>query len=232
MLRVLRFGWGLFVVLLVVAGFSIHASNPSQAIPSQVMTPRISVTPAAFNLAESGSTQISATLREPIICPTDPSLSCSVILNFAASVPSGISLSNTSIEWTQADFSLPKTFTVSMTNPSLFVNNQVVRLVAVADSRSQYYSGFSVDIAVTIAVTQATTTTTIASTTTTTIATTTTQPPTPSTTTPTPISPAHSANSLPATGNDLRLANIAVSVLIVGLVTVVTRKRLHHSRSQ
>jgi hypothetical protein len=37
---------------------------------------------------------------------------------------------------------------------------------------------------------------------------------------------------LPATGNDLRLANIAVSVLIVGLVTVVTRKRLHHSRSQ
>jgi hypothetical protein len=37
---------------------------------------------------------------------------------------------------------------------------------------------------------------------------------------------------LPATGNDLSLANIAVSLLIIGLITVVTRKRLHHSRSQ
>lgn len=223
MLRVMRFGWVLFVVLLIVAGFSIHAANPSQAFPSRVMTPKISVTPAAFTLAEGGSTQISATLDEPIICPSDPNLSCSVILNFAASVPSGIALSNTSIEWTQAEFAQAKTFTVSLTNPSLFVNNQVFRLVAVANSRSQYYSGFSVEIAVTV---------TVAQTATTTIATTTTPPPAPSTTTPISTSPELSARSLPATGNDLSLANIAVSLLIIGLVTVVTRKRLHHSRSQ
>lgn len=221
MLRIMRFGWALFVALLLAAGVSIHAANPSQAFPSQVMTPKISVSPASFTLAEGGTTQISATLNEPIICPSDPNLPCSVILNFAASVPAGISLSNTSIEWAQADFSQAKTFTVSLTNPSLFVNNQAFRLVAVADSRSQYYSGFSVDIAVTVAVAQTTTTT---------IATTTTPPPTPSTTTPTSISPTLSVSSLPATGNDPNLANIAVSVLIIGLMTVIARKRLHHSR--
>jgi hypothetical protein len=244
MAKVKRSWWNLFFVLLIVTGVGILATNPSQA-----RVPKINLTPTAFTLAEGESSQISAMLDEPIICPPDPNLSCSVILDFTASVPAGISLSNSSIEWAQADFSQAKTLTVSMTNPSLFANNQVFSLVAVANSRSEYYSGFSVEIAVTVAVAQITTTTTNTTTTTTTtaatttvaatttaatttIAPTTTQPPTPSTTVPSTIGLTPSVSNLPATGNALNLASIAISTLIIGLVAVVTRRRPHNSRPQ
>ena len=72
-------------------------------------------------------------------------------------------------------------------------------------------------------------TTTTTTTTTTTVATTTT---TPSTTAPILISTTPSVSTLPATGDDLNFAYIALSVLFVGLITVVTRKRLHDSRPQ
>jgi LPXTG-motif cell wall-anchored protein len=41
-----------------------------------------------------------------------------------------------------------------------------------------------------------------------------------------------SVSNLPETGDDLNFAYIALSVLIVGLITVITRKRLHDSRPQ
>ena len=180
---------------------SVLAADPSQAI-----NPRINVSPSAFTLSEGGTTQISATLDEPILCPSNPSLPCSVILNFAASVPSGISLSNSSLEWTQAEWTQEKTFTVSMTDPSLFTNNQVFHLVAVANSGSEYYSGFSVDIAVTIAVTQTTTTTT-----------------TPTTTTP-PNTTTPLVSNLPATGRNSAIAQYAIWALIIGIGLTFRRK--------
>jgi hypothetical protein len=71
MLRVLRFGWGLFVVLLVVAGFSIHASNPSQAIPSQVMT---------FNQISPGVSGVSASIAPQTnpVHPAGPSIAVAI----------------------------------------------------------------------------------------------------------------------------------------------------------
>jgi len=212
MARVKRFWWTIFVALLTVMGVSVLAAEPSQAI-----NPRINVSPAAFTLSEGGTTQISATLDEPILCPSNPSLPCSVILNFAASVPSGISLSNSSIEWTQAGWSQAKTFTVSMTDPSLFVNNQVFHLVAISNSGSEYYSGFSVDIAVTVAVTQ---TTTIPSTTTT-VATTTT---TPSAST---IIANQNLVEIPATGRNSAIAQYAIWALIIGIGLTFRRKLRH-----
>lgn len=209
MARIKRFWWTIFVALLTVMGMSVMAADPSQAI-----NPKINVSPSAFTLSEGGTTQISATLDEPILCPSNPSLPCSVILNFAASVPSGISLSNSSIEWTQAGWSQTKSLTVTITDPSLFTNNHVFHLVAVADSGSEYYSGFSVDIAVTVAVTQTTTTTTILSTTTT--AATTTTPP-PSTNTP-------SVSNLPATGRNSAIAQYAIWALIFGIGLTFRRK--------
>jgi|688.fasta_scaffold167885_3 LPXTG-motif cell wall-anchored protein len=68
--------------------------------------------------------------------------------------------------------------------------------------------------------------------TTTTTTTTTTPATTPSTNTPISIDPTLPASRLPATGDDLNFAFIALSVLIIGLITVVTRKRLHDSRPQ
>ena len=64
-------------------------------------------------------------------------------------------------------------------------------------------------------------------TTTTAIATTTTTPTT--TTAPISINPTLPASTLPATGDDLNFAYVAVGVLILGLITVVAKKRLHHS---
>ena len=209
MARVKRFWWTIFVALLTVTAVSVLASRPSLAI-----IPKINVNPTAFTLSEGGTTQISARLDEPILCPSNPSLPCSVILNFAASVPSGISLSNSSLEWTQAEWTQEKTFTVSMTDPSLFTNNQVFHLVAVANSGSEYYSGFSVDIAVTIAVTQTTTTTTTP-TTTTTAATTTTTP----LNTTTPL-----VSNLPATGRNSAIAQYAIWALVVGVALTFRRK--------
>lgn len=208
MARVLRFWSILFISLFSVTSVSVLAASPSQAI-----IPKISVSPTTFSLAEGLGTQISATMDEPIMCPSHPSLPCSVILNFAASVPSGVSLTNSSIEWAQAEWSQTKTFTVSLTDPSLFDNNEVFHLVAVAESRSEYYSGFSVDIAVTVAVTQ-TTTTTFTSTTTN-VATTTTTPP--STTTP-------SVGTLPATGRNSAIAQFAMWAFIVGIALTFRRK--------
>ena len=208
MARVLRFWSILFIALFTVTSVNFLAASPSLAI-----LPKISLTPSTFTLIEGVSTQISATIDEPIICPPHPSLPCSIILNFAASVPTGVSLTNSSIEWTPAEWFQTKTFTVSLTDPSLFDTNEVFHLVAVAESRSEYYSGFAVDIAVTVAVTQ-TTTTTIPSTTTN-VATTTTTPP--STSTP-------AVGTLPATGRNSAIAQFAMWAFIVGIALTFRRK--------
>jgi LPXTG-motif cell wall-anchored protein len=67
----------------------------------------------------------------------------------------------------------------------------------------------------------------VTTTTTTTIATTTTTPTT--TTAPISINDTPSVSNLPATGSDFNFAYVAVGVLILGLITVVAKKRLHHS---
>lgn len=67
----------------------------------------------------------------------------------------------------------------------------------------------------------------VTTTTTTTIATTTTTPST--TTAPISINDTPSVSNLPATGSDFNFAYVAVGILILGLITVVAKKRLHHS---
>ncbi len=245
MSKQIRFWWAVLTALVTMTALSVFFANPSQAI-----NPKINISPTSFTLSEFASTQISATLAEPILCAPDPSLPCSVILNFATSIPLGVSLSNSSIEWTQTEWAQTKTFTVTMTNPSLFQNNAVFHLVAVANSRSEYYSRFSVDLAVTVAVTQTTTsilstTTTTSltpstttsltpSTTTTTLSTTTTTSLTPSTTTSltpsttTSLAARTAANQnldkIPATGQDLRVALYAIWVLVFGVALTFRRK--------
>lgn len=226
MSKEIRYWWTVFIALVTMTVLSVLVANPSRAINLKII-----VTPTAFTLSEVASTQISATLTEPILCAPDPNLSCSVILDFATSIPVGVSLSNSSIEWSQAEWSQAKTFTVTMTNPSLFQNNEVFHLVAVANSRSEYYSRFSVDIAVTVAATQ-TTTTTLSTTTTTSVAPSTTTTilsttsVTPSTTTSLAVRTTANQNldEIPATGLNLGVAQYAIWALIFGVALTIRRK--------
>ena len=220
MSKQIRFWWAVLTALVTMTALSVFFANPSQAI-----NPKINISPTSFTLSEFASTQISATLAEPILCAPDPSLPCSVILNFATSIPLGVSLSNSSIEWTQTEWAQTKTFTVTMTNPSLFQNNAVFHLVAVANSRSEYYSRFSVDLAVTVAVTQ-TTTSILSTTTTTSLTPSTTTSLTPSTTTSLAARTAANQNldKIPATGQDLRVALYAIWVLVFGVALTFRRK--------
>lgn len=144
---------GFRAVLLAAMALGVLVAGQTRAV-----SPRINVDPSGFTLAEGAGTQVTATLDEPIICPPDPSLPCSVIVDFGPTVPPGISLSDSSIEWTPAQWAQSRTFTVSIADPGLLVNDQVFHLVAAANSRSEYYAGFSVDITVTVAVAETATT--------------------------------------------------------------------------
>lgn len=187
----------------VVAALVALAVLPASA--ATAIIPRIALSPGAVTLSEGGSALISATLDQPIVCP-DQSLPCQVTLDFSASVPAGISLSSPSIIWSQAEWAQTKSFTVSVSNPSLLANNQVVHLRAVAISRSEYYRAFAVDLVVTLALTPP--------------ATTTTEPPA-TTTIPNP-----NPSELAETGTDSILLRFAFGFLIVGAALTTRRKLL------
>ena len=164
------------------------------------VVPKITVNPSTFTLGENARTRITASLTQPIICQPDPILPCSVVLDFAASVPSGVVLDSPSVEWTSAQWAQSRTFNVSIADPDLLQNNQVFQLAAIASSRSMYYSGFSVAISVTVAVTRTSTTP----------ATTTTSTTTPSNTTSMTTTPAD-ATLTPTTLTTTTLTNLTVA---------------------
>ena len=183
-----------FHVLVLLAIFVFGTLN---AGPARAIDPKIVVTPSSITLSEGASAQFAVTLVEPIVCPS-PS-SCSVTLNFADSVPPGIALSSPSIAWSYTEWNQTRTVSVSISDPSLLTNNQVVHLAAVASSQSEYYSGFSVNVAVTIAVTQTTTT-----------------------------NPSQNFGGLPETGSDRTIVRIALWTLLIG-VAVKIRRTLRYS---
>jgi len=201
----------------VVAALVALAVFPASV--AKAIIPRIALNPGAVTLSEGGSAQISATLDEPIVCP-DLSLPCQVTLDFSASVPAGISLSSPSIMWSQAEWAQTKSFTVSVSNPSLLANNQVVHLRAVADSRSEYYRAFAVDLVVTLAITPPATTTTVPPATTTVPPATTTEPPAAT------MIPNPNPSELAETGTDSILLRFAFGFLIVGAALTIRRKIL------
>ncbi len=222
-----RFLTVLVAILLGITGTNLVTSDRSHA----VVSPRIAISPTAITLSTSENLQLSATLNEPIICPGGI-LGCLVELNFLANIPAGLFMSPSKIEWQHNEWTQPRTFTVSITNQNLFANNQVVHLRALAESLSEYYTGYSVDIPVTISIIPTTTVapTTTVSTTTSIVSTTTIAPTTTVSTTSiatmTAVSIAivnQNSEIIPATGTNTTTLQYAIFIFIAGLALTYRR---------
>ncbi|MSW30004.1 MAG: hypothetical protein F2597_05645 [Actinobacteria bacterium] len=156
MKKLTKVALSVFVFALCLSGLSVLSAGVSQA---QLGTGRISLSRTAITLDDSQQQSISLDLDEPINCnPSSPS-PCSVVLDFTSSIPAGMSVSPSSIQWASNEWLQVKTLTLSVTDFSVFTSGQVVHLAAIAASSSEYYSGYSVDIELTVHGTQTTLTT-------------------------------------------------------------------------
>ena len=143
-----------FVFALCFSGLSALGTGVSQA-----QIGRISPSRTAITLDDTRQWDIDFELDEPIVCgPSSPS-PCLVVLDFTSTIPAGMSVSPSSIQWASNDWFTKKTLTLSVTDFSVFTPDQIVHLAAIAASGSEYYSGYSVDIELTVHGTQTTQTT-------------------------------------------------------------------------
>lgn len=148
-----------FVFALCLSGLGALGIGVSQA-----QVGKISASRTAITLDDTRQWDIDFELDEPIVCgPSSPS-PCLVVLDFTSTIPSGMSVSPSSIQWASNDWSTKKSLTLSVTDFSVFTSDQIVHLAAIAASGSEYYSGYSVDIELTVHGTQTTLTTTTTST--------------------------------------------------------------------
>jgi len=151
-----------FVFALCLSGLGALGTGVSQAQAGKISASRTAIT-----LDDSRQWTIDFELAEPILCDPLSPPPCLVVLDFTSAIPAGLSVSPVSIQWAPNEWSAVKTLTLSVTDFSVFTSDQIVHLAAIAASRSEYYSGYSVDIELTVHGTQTTSTTAPPTTTTT-----------------------------------------------------------------
>ena len=170
MKKLTKVALSVFVFTLCLSGLGVLGTGVSQAQIGRISPSRI-----AISIDDTRQWNIDFELGEPIVCgPSSPS-PCLVVLDFTSTIPAGMSVSPSSIQWAPNEWFTKKTLTLSVTDFSVFTFGQIVRLAAIAASRSEYYSGYSVDIELTVHGTQTTLTT---------------APPTTTTTSSDPVAPA------------------------------------------
>ena len=133
---------------------------------SQAQAGKISASRTAITLDDSRQWTIDFELGEPILCDPLSPPPCLVVLDFTSTIPAGMSVSPSSLQWAFNDGFTTKTLTLSVADFSAFGSDQIVHLAAVAASESEYYSGYAVDIELTVHGTQTTSTTALPTTTT------------------------------------------------------------------
>jgi len=143
-----------FVFALCLSGLGALGTGVSQAQAGKISASRTAIT-----LDDSRQWTIDFELGEPILCDPLSPPPCLVVLDFTSTIPAGLSVSPSSIQWASNDWFTTKTLTLSVTDFSVFTSDQIVHLAAIAASGSEYYSGYAVDIELTVHGTQTTSTT-------------------------------------------------------------------------
>jgi hypothetical protein len=162
MKKLKRVSLSVFAFALCLSGLSVLGTGVSQA-----QVEKISLSRTAITLDDSRQWTIDFELGEPILCDPLSPPPCLVVLAFTSTIPVGLSVSPVSIQWAPNEWSAVKTLTLSVTDFSVFTSGQIVHLAAVAASGSEYYSGYAVDIELTVQGTQTSSTTALPTTTTT-----------------------------------------------------------------
>lgn len=132
------FGLLLSLVSLITLGFCTNAYAVS----------RISASPSLFTLDEGGSSQVvTITLDEPIISDSGTPY---VTLNFTSSDSSATNITPSTLNFTSSDWYVPQQITIDAPNNDVYGSSEDVTVSTVAESNSEYYSGFTLDIPVTV----------------------------------------------------------------------------------
>lgn len=106
---------------------------------------RISYTPANPSALRAGqSNTLTFSLDEPIICPDG--VACEVSLTFTNSSPSTISLSTTTLVWTNLQWNQNRTLTLTADSDLVYSDSSSVTVSSTAASNSEYYRNYSVSI--------------------------------------------------------------------------------------
>jgi hypothetical protein len=110
---------------------------------------RIIATPGSLTLTPGQSAPISFGLTQPIICETAP---CSVVLDFSASQAQGVSVSPTTLSWSNVEWDQTRTVTVTLAAQTPATQSQDVVLSATAVSNSEFYTGSIETVTVSIVI--------------------------------------------------------------------------------
>jgi hypothetical protein len=160
MKKLTKVALSVFVFSFCLSGLGAVGMGVSQAL---LGNGKISPSGTAITIDDSRQWSIDFELDEPIVCDPSSTPPCSVVLDFTPSIPAGVSVSPSSLQWASNQWSAIRTLTLSVTDFSVFTDGQIVHLAAIAASGSEYYSGFSVTIDLTVQGTQTPPTTTTTS---------------------------------------------------------------------
>jgi hypothetical protein len=118
-------------------------------ISASASVPRISATPSSSSLAPAQSVSVNFVLDNPIVCSTNP---CDVTLDFSSALALGLTASTNSVNWTAAQWNQQRTiiFTLDPNTPA--THPQAANLSVAAQSNSEYYRAFRIDLTINVVV--------------------------------------------------------------------------------
>lgn len=118
-------------------------------ISASASVPRIEATPSSSSLAPGQSVAVNFVLDEPIICVSG---TCDVTLDFTSAQTLGLTASPTSVNWPANQWQQVRTITFTLDANTPATHPQAVVLRAVAQSNSEYYRAFAVDVTINLVV--------------------------------------------------------------------------------
>jgi LPXTG-motif cell wall-anchored protein len=118
------------------------------AQPALAVAHKISFSDGAPELELGGSTTLTLTLDQPIIC--DPQVTCDVVVDFSGSLPQGLSISPSTVTWTASEWAQPRTITLNVDANADNLAGQTSAVGATVTSASTYYSGFAPSFELTV----------------------------------------------------------------------------------
>ena len=124
-------GW-----LTAFVAFALAVLVPTQAMASP---PPVTYLPDSAVLAPGQTQAVAISLSEPIICATGP---CNVVLDFSASQTLGVTVTPSVVTFADTAWFTPQTVTVALALNTSAQYPQIVNLVAVAASNSEYYRNY------------------------------------------------------------------------------------------
>lgn len=118
------------------------------AQPAFAVDHKISFSDGAPELELGGSTTITLTIDQPIIC--DQQVTCEVVVDFSGSLPQGITVSPSSVTWAANEWAQPRTITVDVAADAEALVGQTSTVAATVTSAATYYDGFAPSFEVTV----------------------------------------------------------------------------------